>query len=351
MHPEPSVALNTLFKKAFRFVAALSVAVVILPCAIFRTAEAAQPPATSPAYNLTSFPAELARLKTELQSARNSAEGLRNYRESLPEAWAVDVGETHYAVSTALLASWLSKAERQSENRDQEADQAQGYLDALASEVSSLAARSSPRGDSARAKLNAILARPEFAQTFQQTWWDTLRDRIDEVISNALVRLLSRIGGQKSLGYALVWIGICAAAILVAYWIFRHWFRAARVAEMDLLATQVPVRFWHEWIFAAREAASRSDYRAAVHLAYWAGITRLQDIGALSPDRAKTPREYLGALNKSKVIEPESFDGHKRALVTLTSRLEKIWYGYRIATEEDFLDSLTQLETLGCHLP
>ena len=35
----------------------------------------------------------------------------------------------------------------------------------------------------------------------------------------------------------------------------------------------------------------------------------------------------------------------------LTSRLEKIWYGYHIATETDFLDSLAQLEVLGCHLP
>jgi hypothetical protein len=35
----------------------------------------------------------------------------------------------------------------------------------------------------------------------------------------------------------------------------------------------------------------------------------------------------------------------------LTSRLEIIWYGYQIATEADFRDSLTQLETLGCHIP
>ena len=263
----------------------------------------------------------------------------------------MDAGGTHYVVSTALLTSRLKKAERQSENRDQEANQARDYLDALAAEVSSLSAQASPRAGSARAKLDAILARPEFARTSHQTWWDKVRDRLDEIVSNALMRLLSRVGGQKSFGYALVWIGICAAAILVAYWIFRYWFRTARVAEMVLLATHAPVRSWHEWIFAAREAAGRSDYRAAVHCAYWAGITRLQDVGTLSPDRTKTPREYLGALSKSKVIETESFDGRKQALVTLTSRLEKVWYGYRIATEEDFLDSLTQLETLGCHLP
>ncbi len=89
----------------------------------------------------------------------------------------------------------------------------------------------------------------------------------------------------------------------------------------------------------------------AIHCAYWAGIARLQDLGALAPDRAKTPREYLRALTKSKLILPETIATRHQALSLLTSRLEKIWYGYQIATEADFRDSLTQLETLGCHLP
>ena len=104
-------------------------------------------------------------------------------------------------------------------------------------------------------------------------------------------------------------------------------------------------------MFAAREAAGRGDYRLAIHCAYWAGIGRLQDIGALSPDRAKTPREYLRALVRTKLVEPETFPARQKALSALTTRFEKIWYGYQIATEAEFRDSLTQLETLGCHLP
>ena len=42
--------------------------------------------------------------------------------------------------------------------------------------------------------------------------------------------------------------------------------------------------------------------------------------------------------------------GRHQALAMLTTRLEKIWYGYQVASEADFRDSLTQLETLGCHL-
>jgi hypothetical protein len=120
---------------------------------------------------------------------------------------------------------------------------------------------------------------------------------------------------------------------------------------MALQAAAVPSRSWQEWIFAAREAAARGDYRMAIHCAYWAGIARLQELGALSADRAKTPRENLRALAKSKLILPETLATRHKALSLLTSRLEKSWYGYQIATEAEFRDSLTQLETLGCHLP
>ncbi|HEY2646208.1 MAG TPA: hypothetical protein VGI34_04520, partial [Candidatus Acidoferrales bacterium] len=185
----------------------------------------------------------------------------------------------------------------------------------------------------------------------KESWWDTFRDRMNEMLGNALMNILRKVGGQGSLGYALLWIGICAAAIFIAYTIFRRWFRTARGEEMALRAAAIPLRSWQEWVFASRDAAGRGDYRMAIHCAYWAGIARLQDLGALSADRAKTPREYLRALSKSTRVVPETLVTRQHALSLLTSRLEKTWYGYQIATEADFRDSLTQLETLGCHLP
>ena len=165
------------------------------------------------------------------------------------------------------------------------------------------------------------------------------------------IRLLSRIGGQRSMGEVLLWLGVCVAAILIAYWIFRRWFRAARMEEMALQSAGVPVRSWQQWIFASRAAAAQGDYRMAIHCAYWAGIARLEELGALPADRAKTPREYLRALTKANLLISETQTTRYQALSMLTSRLEKIWYGYHIATETDFRDSLAQLEVLGCHLP
>ena len=305
----------------------------------------------SPAYDAGTFVQELHRLSLELESARKSTEGLRSFRESLPKIWSVDAAGRHYEVPTAFLVSRLAIAESKPDLQGQQLNQARDYLEALAAEAASLSGQPAPLVDSARAKLDAILARSEYSRVHQESWWDKFRAYVNEILLNLLSRIFRGIGSQASFGYALLWIGISTAAILIAYWIFRRWFRAARAEEMDLQAAAVPARSWQEWVFAAREAAARNDYRIATHCAYWAGIARLQDLGALSPDRAKTPREYLRALAKSKLILPETLATRHHALSLLTSRMENIWYGYQIATEGDFRDSLTKLETLGCHLP
>jgi hypothetical protein len=276
---------------------------------------------------------------------------LRTLRESIPASWKVAANNRQFVVPTDLLTSQLEEAERQPEIRAQKVKQALGYLDALASETASLSGQAASSSDSARAKLNSILSRPEYAHAVKDSWWDKIRARALEMLSEALDRIFGNVISQASLGYVLLWIAVCAAAVFIAYTIFRRWMRTANAQEMALQAAAIPLRSWQEWIFAARESAARADYRMAVHCAYWAGIARLQELGALSPDRAKTPREYLTSLSKSKLVMPETLVTRQKALRTLTAHLEKIWYGYQAATEADFRESLTQLETLGCRLP
>ncbi len=350
MLPERFDGINSLSMKGHRVTTAVLLSLIFVLSGIARAAESAQPSSTGPVYDWQSFIQELNRLDTGLKSAEKSPDTLRAYRESLPKTWAVSAGGRRFDVPTELLVSRLVKAEKLPELRTKQIQEARGYLEALAGEAALLSIQPTTSTDSAKSKLDAILARPEYSHTRQQSWWDKLRARLNEILFNALVRLLRGIGGQASLGYALLWIGVCAAAILIAYWIFRRWYGAARMEEMALQAAAIPLRSWQEWIFAAREAAGRADYRMAIHYAYWAGIARLQDVGALSPDRAKTPREYLIALTKSKLILPEAFAARHRALSTLTARFETIWYGYRAATEADFRESLIQLEKLGCPL-
>lgn len=309
-----------------------------------------QAPATNP-YDAASFALEMNRLKRGLENVRLSSADIGSIRESLPDTWTVTVGKQRFDVPTSPLVARLTKAEREPEVRQLQLNQARDYLVALAAESSSLSALPSADTSFAKAALDRILAQPEYTNRRQPSWWDRLREQVNNMIAAALMRILSRIGSQRSLGQVLLWIGICTAAVLIAYWLFRRWLRAARLEEMAIQSSTIPARSWQQWIFASRTAAERRDYRLAIHSAYWAGIARLEDLGTVSSDRAKTPREYLNSLTESKLIVPETYAARYQALSAMTARLERTWYGYHTATETDFRDSLAQLEILGCHLP
>ena len=97
-------------------------------------------------------------------------------------------------------------------------------------------------------------------------------------------------------------------------------------------------------------AASRGDFREAVHCTYWAAIVRLEDISILPQDRTKTPREYLRLVTEPALGELAPQPHYRLPLAAMTSQFERIWYANRPAGPEDFQESLRQLEALGCQL-
>ena len=111
-------------------------------------------------------------------------------------------------------------------------------------------------------------------------------------------------------------------------------------AEREIIPFAPSARSWRSWLAEAREAADRQNWRNAIHLAYWAGISFLESGGAWKPNRARTPREYLRLLSSRNPKHP--------ALSALTRKFELVWYGDRAAVETDFQETLGQLERLGC---
>jgi hypothetical protein len=102
----------------------------------------------------------------------------------------------------------------------------------------------------------------------------------------------------------------------------------------------VSARGWRIWLAEARAAAQSGNWRDAVHLAYWAGISLLETQGAWRPDSARTPREYLRLI-------PEA-NPHRPTLSSLTRKFELVWYGGQPADEQVFAQTLEELEKLGC---
>jgi hypothetical protein len=117
--------------------------------------------------------------------------------------------------------------------------------------------------------------------------------------------------------------------------------RRGEPAPREIVPFAPSARSWHLWLAEARSLAQQQDWRNAIHMAYWAGISFLEEHGAWKPNRARTPREYLRLLGaRTPKHEP---------LAALTRQLELVWYGYNDAAESDFNQALAELEKLGCH--
>jgi hypothetical protein len=165
-----------------------------------------------------------------------------------------------------------------------------------------------------------------------------------------LVALFGNISRHPMGAQILFWLLLIGGVAFVALWVFRFVSNRDGVNSFRPTSSIVTARTWQEWIRTARQAAARGDFREAVHSAYWAGIARLEETGALPRDRTKTPREYLRLLNASRFEAASPQQNYKEPLTALTSRLERIWYANRAASSEDFSDSLRQLGALGCPL-
>jgi len=198
-----------------------------------------------------------------------------------------------------------------------------------------------PDSASTRTKLDQILARSEFHQVHGPSWWDRLKYRVLEWIS----RILSRSFGSSAAptaGRVLVWSLVGVAVLTLAYFVYRQIRQNARQESMIPNVVPVSAKGWRVWMAEAQAAAANGLWREAVHLAYWAGISFLEERSAWRPDKARTPREYL------RLLPAES--EHRSTLSALTRKLEVTWYGNDPAGPETFSETVALLETIGCRV-
>ncbi len=306
---------------------------------------AQRPPSDAPQssaglYDTASFHAELHRLAAVLKKNPSTNEMVA-LRDSLPRRWTISTPEFTCSISSEPLRNQLTSLS---------ASKALVWVNHLAAEVQ---ASSSPETASpqARSELDRILARPEFAAVRPPSAWDLLRERIALWVGRMLLWLFSGLDRYPIGGKILLWLILLGVVGCIALGLFRFLASRDRMAALPPSVSPVASRTWQEWVRAAREAASRADFREAVHSAYWAGIARLEDAGVVPQDRTRTPREYLRLVAEPVPGElaPPQF-APREPLAGFTSRLERVWYANREAGPEDFHESLRQLEALGCLL-
>ena len=173
-----------------------------------------------------------------------------------------------------------------------------------------------------------------------------LRESLFELLRRAvrfLFHLLARLFGLSSIptiGKYFVYGLIGLAVLAFAYFAYRTIVRGSELEGVALANLPVSAKEWAVWLAEARAAAAKGEWRDAIHLAYWAGISFLERQGMWKPDQARTPREYLRLLS--------SASEYRETLSALTRIFELAWYANRGASERSFSETLEELEKLGC---
>ncbi len=247
-------------------------------------------------------------------------------------------GET-YQVRWQWLRKLLDDARNPAlADRNSLLDQASARLDReLAAAGAAVAPQ--PAFAPARRAANSILARPEFRVVGGESWLD----RKVAQFWDWFYRIFSATAdfGHRSpwLGPVLEWGFVGLAVLLALIW-------AVRTVQRERLAislnAMMPASHWQkeadDWADRARVEAQNSNWREAIHCLYWASIVVLESHRLWRRDAARTPREYLELLERNSPRQV--------TLRSVTRIFERIWYGLRAASSEDYVQALALFEDL-----
>lgn len=192
---------------------------------------------------------------------------------------------------------------------------------------------SSPIADRARERdiLKQVLAGREFSGLEEITPQDSALEKAGNWLNHVLESAMRASARAPWLGLVLI-VGFVTLACVGLIWglvqVERRWQARLRPEESQPAPSAASAVSWQVWLENARRAAAAAQWREAIHMLYWAAISRLESKRLWPADRARTPREYLA------LVPPE--DPRQPALATLTGSFERVWYGGRPADEDAY---------------
>src|ERR1035438_7184698 len=105
-------------------------------------------------------------------------------------------------------------------------------------------------------------------------------------LRNFNFRLWTAGGLVSNIGTWMQLIGL--AVLALGYLAYRTIWRGNEFEGLVPKDIPISAKEWTIWLSEARTAAARGEWRDAIHLAYWAGISFLERQGMWKPDRART---------------------------------------------------------------
>lgn len=237
---------------------------------------------------------------------------------------------------------WLRKTLKQAQdqsakNRDEDLAAATSRLEEAL--VDAGGRPSSSGFAEARHRADAILAHPEFVTVEEHSIWE-------RVIALFFLWLDSLFGNVAKFGQHSPWIGPLLEWGLMSLALAGLVLWAMRAFQRQRLAVQLEsgrqMEAWEEasrnWRVLAEERAAHNEWREAIHCLYWATIVMLEGRRYWTPNRSRTPREYLALL--------ESGSSRWKLLSEQTRGFERIWYGLNPAAQRDYQSALELHEQL-----
>ncbi len=290
--------------------------------------------------SISEYRQQLQNIATKVDALESHPETAGELVASIPDQVTVAASSGEITVQYKSLKDNLAAFSRAKVERADLLREIQAYTQALSS-----AAEGYEKRDvdftAQHSQLDQILARREFKKVQGPNAKDALLSRIYRWLSRLLSKLAFRGAANFDLMRLIIYLFVGTAIALLLVWTVRR----LRQPQPELLPREIipfspSARGWRTWLAEARALAQQQDWRNAIHLAYWAGISYLEEHGAWKPNRARTPREYLRLIGTRAAQYP--------VLSALTRKLETVWYGYGTASEADYQDALSQLEKLGC---
>jgi hypothetical protein len=291
-------------------------------------------PAPTGTLTLSEYLAELDRLTSA--AGHVTGEEVPALLNSIPPVWRIQAAQRTFEIRTDWLRQDLNDWRKSPSLEIQ--DRIVARLQDLRLEAASFQ-NTPPDVSQKRILLHDILAAREFHDVHGPDWFDRLKQRaLEELIR--MLGLAFRSSAIPTIGDVLVY-GLMALALLaVAYWMYRTIRNNAGLETIGTPAPPVSSKGWKLWLSEALHASDAGNWREAIHLAYWCGISFLEAQELWRPDTARTPREYLRLLPTASQ--------HRETLGALTRNFELVWYGTQEADAMAFSETLAQLEKLGC---
>ena len=318
---------------------ALSLLTFCFPCG---AADRAAPDAskTKP-ITLAQYQQELARIDRQLKLLVNHPERVAELHASIPDKWEIQTNSGTFNIENDDLRFRLARFSSNRGKRGEILPQLEFKVEAALEDAKNFERAADA---SARSKLEAILQGREYRNVVRtQSPLQKFKDAVLAWIIRQLIKFFRAAAAHPRVSQLLLWSVIGLVTLGFAVWIYfllRRTVRDEYSYPRDAGELVPSSKHWQQWLCEARAAADRGDWREAIHLGYWSGISYLESSGTWKPDRARTPREYLRMLpDVSERREP---------LEALTRRFERTWYASEAASPADFDFALSQLAKIGC---